>query len=340
MQSIRSPPTSFSPRRLNTSDNKSKMNSGNDIEHFMAQPQSKEHRDSSANNAVKSNRRDLAIDVNDDRANLQPTLRNRAPSYDSILDNGCSSPTAWLCEKSHVIFGGSRNMDHHDNDTNRFHKKTPTLDATILTDTADSSAYKSPRSSWQRSNLSNSNGAHHARAGANGKVLPPDSSSDDEDDIISKTTSIRRRVAAASAIAAAGGNKSTKPPPPPSKPSAFTIFKEGLLQVAAGAGVSASSAGGGARVSDGSNSVISTLSVTQRTDHSITSEATTHAPGGGVANSSRTATGRLIQTTVEGEPRIVAPNVEKLSPTSVIEVRLRSQGECVAVLCSVDVLKM
>jgi len=40
------------------------------------------------------------------------------------------------------------------------------------------------------------------------------------------------------------------------------------------------------------------------------------------------------------EPRIVAPNVEKLSPTSVVEIRLLSLTECVAVLCSVDVLKM
>lgn len=40
------------------------------------------------------------------------------------------------------------------------------------------------------------------------------------------------------------------------------------------------------------------------------------------------------------EPRIVAPHVAKLSPQSVVEVRLQSIGECVAVLCSVDVLKM
>lgn len=40
------------------------------------------------------------------------------------------------------------------------------------------------------------------------------------------------------------------------------------------------------------------------------------------------------------EPRIVAPHVAKLSPTSVVEVRLQSLSECVAILCSVDVLKM
>ena len=40
------------------------------------------------------------------------------------------------------------------------------------------------------------------------------------------------------------------------------------------------------------------------------------------------------------EPRIVAPHVAKLSPQSVVEVRLQSISECVAVLCSVDVLKM
>jgi hypothetical protein len=40
------------------------------------------------------------------------------------------------------------------------------------------------------------------------------------------------------------------------------------------------------------------------------------------------------------ESRIVAPNVGKLAPGSVVEIRLQSIGECVAVLCSVDVLKM
>lgn len=43
---------------------------------------------------------------------------------------------------------------------------------------------------------------------------------------------------------------------------------------------------------------------------------------------------------LQGEARIVAPNVSKLSPFSAVEVRLESGNECVAVLCSVDVLKM
>jgi hypothetical protein len=43
---------------------------------------------------------------------------------------------------------------------------------------------------------------------------------------------------------------------------------------------------------------------------------------------------------IQGEARIVAPNVSKLSPYSAVEVRLQSSNECVAVLCSVDVLKM
>lgn len=43
---------------------------------------------------------------------------------------------------------------------------------------------------------------------------------------------------------------------------------------------------------------------------------------------------------VSDEPRIIAPNVDKISPISVVEVRLQSVGECVAILCSVDVLKM
>jgi len=40
------------------------------------------------------------------------------------------------------------------------------------------------------------------------------------------------------------------------------------------------------------------------------------------------------------ESRIIAPHVEKLSPASVVEVRLMSRSECVVILCSVDVLKM
>jgi len=40
------------------------------------------------------------------------------------------------------------------------------------------------------------------------------------------------------------------------------------------------------------------------------------------------------------ESRIVAPHVGKLAPSSVVEIRLQSINECVAVLCSVDVLKM
>jgi hypothetical protein len=43
---------------------------------------------------------------------------------------------------------------------------------------------------------------------------------------------------------------------------------------------------------------------------------------------------------VQGEARIVAPHVSKLSPYSAVEVRLQSTSESVAVLCSVDVLKM
>lgn len=43
---------------------------------------------------------------------------------------------------------------------------------------------------------------------------------------------------------------------------------------------------------------------------------------------------------ITGEPRIVAPNVGRLSPQSVVEVKLQSAKECVSVQCSVDVLKM
>jgi hypothetical protein len=40
------------------------------------------------------------------------------------------------------------------------------------------------------------------------------------------------------------------------------------------------------------------------------------------------------------ESRIVAPNVSKLSPYSAVEIRLESPSGTIAVLCSVDVLKM
>jgi hypothetical protein len=43
---------------------------------------------------------------------------------------------------------------------------------------------------------------------------------------------------------------------------------------------------------------------------------------------------------IQGEARIVAPNVSKLSPQSAVEIRLHSSHESVAVLCAVDVLKM
>jgi len=43
---------------------------------------------------------------------------------------------------------------------------------------------------------------------------------------------------------------------------------------------------------------------------------------------------------IVGEPRIVAPNVGKLSHLSVVELKLQSVNECVTVQCSVDVLKM
>jgi hypothetical protein len=48
-----------------------------------------------------------------------------------------------------------------------------------------------------------------------------------------------------------------------------------------------------------------------------------------------------IRTTQNGsDARIIAPNVSKLSPHSAVEVRVESGNQCVAVLCSVDVLKM
>eukprot|EP01035_Chromulina_nebulosa_P028385 gene28385-37467_t len=50
--------------------------------------------------------------------------------------------------------------------------------------------------------------------------------------------------------------------------------------------------------------------------------------------------GTEVSNNTNTEARIVAPNVSKLSPHSAVEVRLQSTTECVAVLCSVDVLKM
>lgn len=50
--------------------------------------------------------------------------------------------------------------------------------------------------------------------------------------------------------------------------------------------------------------------------------------------------GSLSYEASGGDPRITAPNVDKLSPLSVVEVRLQSTSECVIVYCSIDVLKM
>lgn len=64
--------------------------------------------------------------------------------------------------------------------------------------------------------------------------------------------------------------------------------------------------------------------------------------GGGSIHSASEVTTNSVQQPIRhhGEARIVAPNVSKLSPHSAVEVRLQSSNECVAVLCSVDVLKM
>ena len=56
--------------------------------------------------------------------------------------------------------------------------------------------------------------------------------------------------------------------------------------------------------------------------------------------SSKKLSHNCSQSRMVDEPRIVAPNVSKLSPRSVVEIRLQSASECVAILCSVDVLKM
>lgn len=68
-----------------------------------------------------------------------------------------------------------------------------------------------------------------------------------------------------------------------------------------------------------------TRPLTQAHDLDSTSEVTGHS---------------TMVSRYQGEARIVAPNVSKLSPHSAVEVRLQSSTECVAILCSVDVLKM
>jgi hypothetical protein len=62
--------------------------------------------------------------------------------------------------------------------------------------------------------------------------------------------------------------------------------------------------------------------------------------GGSIDSASEVTAHSALPTRHLGEARIVAPNVSKLSPHSAVEVRLQSADECVAVLCSVDVLKM
>ena len=58
------------------------------------------------------------------------------------------------------------------------------------------------------------------------------------------------------------------------------------------------------------------------------------------AESQRKQAAKQVGIAVEAESRIVAPNVSRLTPGSCIEIRLQSEDVCVAVLCSVDVLKM
>jgi hypothetical protein len=61
---------------------------------------------------------------------------------------------------------------------------------------------------------------------------------------------------------------------------------------------------------------------------------------GSLTITSKTLSNAGNPSMVPDEPRIIAPNVSKLSPRSVVEIRLQSTNECVAILCSVDVLKM
>lgn len=64
------------------------------------------------------------------------------------------------------------------------------------------------------------------------------------------------------------------------------------------------------------------------------------AKEGSITTTSKTLSNAGNPSMLPDEPRIVAPNVSKLSPRSVVEIRLQSMNECVAILCSVDVLKM
>jgi hypothetical protein len=100
-----------------------------------------------------------------------------------------------------------------------------------------------------------------------------------------------------------------------------------------------------------SNSNMTTVpeSIIHELNSSINLNGNNHPHGHNLSNSIMTTdlfAGPLQQPEhtgprpIQGEARIVAPHVSKLSPYSAVEVRLQSNSECVAVLCSVDVLKM
>ena len=86
------------------------------------------------------------------------------------------------------------------------------------------------------------------------------------------------------------------------------------------------------------NSIGSAANSSQRPNTRTYLQAQSNMSQGGPGTGA--SAGTEISNSMNTEARIVAPNVSKLSPHSAVEVRLQSDAECVAVLCSVDVLKM
>lgn len=72
-------------------------------------------------------------------------------------------------------------------------------------------------------------------------------------------------------------------------------------------------------------------------ENSVKSDLTDSFKVGGVGSNAS-----IVSSTYEdvSESRIIAPHVSKLAPLSTVELRLHGNSDCVAILCSVDVLKM
>jgi hypothetical protein len=206
----------------------------------------------------------------------------RGDSFDSIMDNGCTSPTKWICEFSQEAIRPF------------FPKKQQSL---ALQQMRDPQKIKV---------------ASNQRVTSRG-ITTSDSSSEDDDDIISQVSSLRAANHMRNQKSKVQG--STKLSQQQNQHGNFSRCIPHLNR----------------SVDD---SIVSTLTSAQTENSESSDHGVVHTPGGTLIR------GGSRKSYESSEPRIVAPNVGKLSPISVVEVKLQAQGDRVVVLCSVDVLKM